>query len=138
MSSFSFPLCCTCHMPDYLPISFVCQGDTHRSTHTSFLYTVCMAFILLGNSVFALFSPLFPSYLLYLTFPLPLFFSLSHHFSVLSHFLSSFLSQLTSLFLAPRACSLSVPPFIFLPSSLKNHPLAVWQEIRMYTCNEKV
>lgn len=51
--------------------------------------------------------------------PPPLFFSLSHHFSVLSHFLSSFLSQLTSLFLAPCACSLSVPSFIFLPSSLK-------------------
>lgn len=38
MSPLLFPLCCTCHMPDYLPISFVLYvrvtHHTHTNTHT--------------------------------------------------------------------------------------------------------
>lgn len=92
---------------------------THH-THTSFLFIVCMA-----SSFLRLPSSLPRSFLSFI----------SPHFFI-TLLLSLFVSACRSL--SPSlSCFLSVSP---LSSSLSHqkHPLAVWKEIRMYTCNEKV
>lgn len=116
MSPLLFPLWCTCHMPDYLPISFVCQSDTPH-TH-SFLLIVCVCRFLLSDTPILAVScflilhlpsfsiTLLLSFSLFLTTSLCLFFSLHLYLSLPLPL--------------PRSLLLSFSlPFIFLLFSLK-------------------
>lgn len=92
-----FPLCCTCHTADYLPISFVCKPDTHfiplhsvydfllfdTPIHSpSFFFTPLH--IIFSNSVNPFFCPAYNFCLTYLTLSFSWFFCLC----VVSHPLS--------------------------------------------------
>lgn len=119
MRSLLFPLCCICHMPDYLPISFVCQGDRpHTHTNTHLISFPCVyGFLLFDTPILA--SSFFLSFKSPLSFHHSFFhrLSLPHHFYSLvfsPHFYLSLPFPLPlCLLLSFRVC------FIILPSSLK-------------------
>lgn len=101
----------------------VCQGDTphtHKHTH---LLKVCIA-----SSFFWLHHPR----------PLLPFSFTSHVSSLFSLSFSTLLVSVQAYSLAFLPSPLYLPPSPFLTGKKKKHPLTVWQEIRMYTCNEKV
>lgn len=122
MSPLLFPLCCTCHVPDYLPISFVLYVRVTHHTHTQTHTPPKSAY----RFLFFLAPPSLP--------PSSFFFYISRQLT----FFSTLFVSVQAYSLAFLASPLYLPPFPFLTGKKKKHPLTVWQEIRMYTCNEKV
>lgn len=104
MSPLLFPLCCTCHMPDYLPISFVLYvrvtHHTHTNTHTPPKSAYRFLFFLAPPS-----SP-----------PSSFFFYISRQLT----FFSTLFVSVQAYSLAFLASPLYLPPSPFLTGKKKN------------------